>query len=148
MTIVAEPNWVMRFHEKLRRAMKDRRISQEEMAGVVDVSQNQVSRWVRGANTPDIYQGMMIARHLGLPLDFLADDRHDDVPAPEFTEDERFVIQVIRDGKLTRDDVIKRLVGPSPPGDRTIPPLQPGSPVPVGSDPPSVPGDKGRRRSG
>lgn len=64
----------MTFAEKLRAMMKGRRLSQDAVAGRLGVSQGLVSRWCRGANTPDVFQGRALADVLDVGLDFLLDE--------------------------------------------------------------------------
>jgi transcriptional regulator with XRE-family HTH domain len=64
----------MEFHRKLRDYRVRSRISQDDLGDIVGVSQNQVSRWERGVNIPDIRQAASIAAKLGLPLDHLLND--------------------------------------------------------------------------
>jgi transcriptional regulator with XRE-family HTH domain len=98
----------MAFAEKLRRLMDVRRISQATMAAAVGVSQAQVSKWARGINTPDIGQGMAIARTFGVSLDYLADDAQEG-PPPEPSETRKTIEQLIR--VVGEEEALARLAG-------------------------------------
>ncbi len=64
----------MEFPSKLRQLIKHTRLSQEAIAKELGVSQNLISRWVRGKNNPDIHQGFALAKILGVSLDYLVDE--------------------------------------------------------------------------
>lgn len=75
----------MELGVKLRTLAKIRRCSQVELAAALSVSQSQVSKWMRGKNTPDIFQAFKLAQKLGVSLDFLADTAAED-PIPALKE--------------------------------------------------------------
>jgi transcriptional regulator with XRE-family HTH domain len=102
---------MMEFHEKLQKLLDDRNLSQEITGKMVGYSQGLVSRWCRGKNTPDIFQGRDLARLLGVSLDYLVDDSLDDPPEPEFTHDERHIIEVIRAMGLNKMRILRLLIG-------------------------------------
>ena len=85
----------MRFHLKLRRERESKGITQTRMASLLDVSQNLVSRWEAGKNTPDVFQGKAIAQVLGVPLDYLLDEARDQ-PLPGLTVQDQFYLDTAR----------------------------------------------------
>lgn len=70
------------FPTKLAGLLKEKRLSQAELAEQIGVSQGLVSRWALGKNNPDIYQALALAKALKVSLDWLADDEAD-FPPPE-----------------------------------------------------------------
>lgn len=107
--------WGMTFSQKLRILCKERDMKQAAVKRAVgDVSKDTVNRWFRGQATPDIREGVVIARLLGVPLDYLADDELDEPPRAETSEDERALIDLYHALKLTKFEALRRLAG-SPP---------------------------------
>jgi transcriptional regulator with XRE-family HTH domain len=110
----------MEFSTKLRVYRQRARLSQEELGELVDVSQNQVSRWERGEGTPNIHQGLAIAHAIGVRVEFLVDDALDEQP-PGLDEGERSLIRMFRAmrdaGALDADEAMRRLAleGPGAP---------------------------------
>jgi transcriptional regulator with XRE-family HTH domain len=64
----------MAMADKLRDLIRRRGFSQAAVARRLGCHQTLISAWVRGKNTPDVHQGLALARLLGVPLDTLADD--------------------------------------------------------------------------
>jgi transcriptional regulator with XRE-family HTH domain len=64
----------MSMADKLRDLIRRRGFSQATVARRLGCHQTLISAWVRGKNTPDVHQGLALARLLGVPLDTLADD--------------------------------------------------------------------------
>lgn len=101
----------MEFPKKLRHHMKGQRLSQEAIAAALAVSQGLVSRWTRGANVPDVYQGKALADVLKLSLDYLVDENQ-----PPLSEQQA---ELVRDvARLIRtigvEDAYRRLAQPQP----------------------------------
>ena len=61
----------MRFHEILMRERKVRGLSQEELAAVVGVSRQAVSKWENGDAMPDLAKLLALAEALNISLDTL-----------------------------------------------------------------------------
>ena len=100
----------MKTHDKLARSIAERGWSQGDLLKrLPSGSKATLSRWFSGENEPKLSDAFHLARVLELPLSYLADDSQDQPPAPEFTEAERFVVQVIRDLRLTREEAVWRL---------------------------------------
>lgn len=65
----------MSFAENLRRIRKNQNITQEQMADLLSVSRQAISKWESGAGYPDIEKLPMIAKALNVSLDYLFLDR-------------------------------------------------------------------------
>jgi len=107
----------MEFPAKLRKLMRDQRYSQDMLARQLEVSQNLVSRWARGASVPDLRAARALAGILGVTLDYLSDDGQAEPPSPGMTAGERRVWEVVRE--IGADEAFRRQVTP--------PPLPPGT---------------------
>ena len=65
----------MSFAENLRRIRKNQNITQEQMADLLLVSRQAISKWESGTGYPDIEKLPMIAKALNVSLDYLFLDR-------------------------------------------------------------------------
>ncbi|MBR5794832.1 MAG: helix-turn-helix transcriptional regulator [Erysipelotrichaceae bacterium] len=63
----------MSFAEKLKQARKEKQLSQEELAYMLDVSRQAVSKWELGEGYPEVEKLIMLARKLNVSLDYLLD---------------------------------------------------------------------------
>ncbi len=61
----------MSFAEKLRLVRKERGITQEELAELLDVSRQAVSKWESGMGYPETEKLLIIAKKLEISLDYL-----------------------------------------------------------------------------
>src|SRR3954469_22427334 len=103
---------VMTFAEKVRNLLKARRLSQSELAEALGTSQPQVSRWLEGGTPPRWDYLLKMARTLGVSADYLIAAEQDEPPQPpSLTDDERFVLQLYRDLRLSRDEAARGLAG-------------------------------------
>ena len=64
----------MKLNEKIAYYRRDRRLSQEELAGQVGVSRQAVSKWELGEAAPDTGKLLALARALGVTADHLLDE--------------------------------------------------------------------------
>ena len=64
----------MGFGEELKKARRDKNISQEELAEKLNVSRASVSKWERGEAYPEVETLIRIARNLHLSLDDLMNE--------------------------------------------------------------------------
>lgn len=64
----------MSFADNLRKVRKERNISQEELAEILNVSRQAVSKWEQGIGYPEAEKLIVIARELNASLDFLMCD--------------------------------------------------------------------------
>lgn len=61
----------MSFAQNLRQIRKEKGLSQEEFAEIIDVSRQAVSKWEIGEGYPEVDKLLMIAKKLDVSLDFL-----------------------------------------------------------------------------
>ncbi len=61
----------MNFAENLRTLRKQRGLSQEELAGIMDVSRQAVSKWEQGEGYPEVEKLLLLSGTLGVSLDSL-----------------------------------------------------------------------------
>ena len=61
----------MNFADKLKQIRKDRKISQEELAELLDVSRQAVSKWEQGAGYPEVEKLLLLSDTLNISLDSL-----------------------------------------------------------------------------
>lgn len=132
-----------KFVDKLSRLMTN----QSEMSRRTGIAQSALSEASSGKRRLYVDQAFLIARVLGVPLDFLADDAQDEPPA-ELSADEWAVLDLYRAIGLNRQEALRRLSGnPKPMIDITdeVPFRQD-----VSGPGPGVPGRKSRpgRRGG
>lgn len=104
----------MKLSDKLRMLATERKVSQAEIAEKADVSQSQVSKWFRGVNTPDIHQSYAIANIFNVPLEFLANEDAEEMPASVGLSDAQArALEMVSALDLTVDEVIRRLSMPA-----------------------------------
>lgn len=100
----------MEFYKKFRSLYRKHRYSQEDLARVLDVSQNLISLWSRGKGLPDLKQAATLARLLQVDLSFLADDTADE-PSAVMSEDDRGIVRAFHALHLDYDEALRRLAG-------------------------------------
>ncbi len=61
----------MSFAENLQRIRKERHLSQEELAELLDVSRQAVSKWEQGMGYPEVEKLVLLSRKLDISLDDL-----------------------------------------------------------------------------
>ena len=61
----------MSFAENLKQLRKERQLSQEDLAEILDVSRQAVSKWEQGIGYPEVEKLLLIARKLRISLDSL-----------------------------------------------------------------------------
>jgi transcriptional regulator with XRE-family HTH domain len=101
----------MTFGEKLAKLSEARGWKAAEVARRLKVSPNTVGRWLADERRPFDDVLLSVARLFSVQADFLVDEAQERVPAPELTEDERFVLRLVRASGLSADDVAKALTG-------------------------------------
>jgi transcriptional regulator with XRE-family HTH domain len=132
--------------EKLLRA-KGWKQNAFEKAAVL--AENRLSKWKDGQGEPTLRQASRMARLLGVPLEYLADDELEDPPAgPGLTDDERAILDLYRALGLDRAEGLRRLATPSAPGGQMAAgPARPSSPR-EGTGPETGERRPGRRTKG
>jgi transcriptional regulator with XRE-family HTH domain len=66
------------FYEKLRELRKQNNYSQEELANLLDISRQSVSKWESGISMPDLENVIKISDLFGVSIDYLLKDRKSD----------------------------------------------------------------------
>ena len=74
----------MRFGEKLLALRKENKLSQEELASLILVSRQAISRWESGNSMPDTENIIQICKVFNVSADYLLDDEYEsdfDIPS-------------------------------------------------------------------
>jgi transcriptional regulator with XRE-family HTH domain len=105
--------------QRIEKVLSKRHLSQAELEQLAGLAKGRVSKWASGQGEPTARQALRIARVLGVPVEWLADDTAPGeppepapAPPPPLSEDERYVLEVFRALEITRADAIRRLAGP------------------------------------
>lgn len=98
----------MEFRDKLRNLIASRRTSQSQLGRETGLGQPAIAAMLRNERRPYMDQALLIARALGVPLDYLADDTIDEVPRP-LTEQETLILELIRRLGIDVVDVLEEL---------------------------------------
>ena len=61
----------MSFAENLKQLRKDKQLSQEELAEILDVSRQAVSKWEQGIGYPEVEKLLLLSSKLNVSLDYL-----------------------------------------------------------------------------
>lgn len=61
----------MSFAENLKQLRKDKKLSQEELAEILDVSRQAVSKWEQGIGYPEVEKLLLLSSKLNVSLDYL-----------------------------------------------------------------------------
>ena len=64
----------MSFAENLKQLRKERQLSQEDLAEILDVSRQSVSKWEMAAGYPEVEKLMLISEKMNISLDSLMGD--------------------------------------------------------------------------
>jgi transcriptional regulator with XRE-family HTH domain len=81
----------MELHKKLKRLCDAKGLNQTDVMRITNASKGTASNWMKGkpngGTAPDLESALKLARALGVPLDYLADDDMDEPPSPPRTLD-------------------------------------------------------------
>ena len=91
----------MSFAENLKQLRKEKQLSQEELAEILDVSRQAVSKWEQGIGYPEVEKLLLLSRKLNVSLDSLM--------ATEFMKEPNAGKQNIT-GKITITSPIERVI--------------------------------------
>ena len=61
----------MSFAENLKQIRKEKQLSQEELAELLEVSRQAVSKWEQGIGYPEVEKLLLLSKKLNISLDFL-----------------------------------------------------------------------------
>ena len=61
----------MSFAENLKQLRKEKQLSQEELAEILDVSRQAVSKWEQGIGYPEVEKLVLLSKKLNVSLDYL-----------------------------------------------------------------------------
>ena len=91
----------MSFAENLKQLRKEKQISQEELAEILDVSRQAVSKWEQGIGYPEVEKLLLLSGKLNISLDSLM--------ATEITQESNTKKQNVT-GKITITSPIERVI--------------------------------------
>ena len=61
----------MSFAENLKQIRKEKQLSQEELAEILDVSRQAISKWEQGVGYPEVEKLLLLSSKLNISLDSL-----------------------------------------------------------------------------
>lgn len=96
---------------KIKALLDARGLSQNELARLAGVHQPRISEWFGGSGGPSLLTALRIARALGVPLEYLADDGQD-APDPALSQEEANILEMVR--TLGVPEARRRLLQPTP----------------------------------
>jgi transcriptional regulator with XRE-family HTH domain len=137
-------NGGMKFAAKLAALLRDRGLTQADLAELVGTNQPQISRWMDAPNPPKAEYLLRIARALQVSVDYLIDESAESPPRPLSSRE-----QAIRDiiQSIGVDEAWVRLIGAResgrPSGENGRPPSP--APSPGGRQSRPAPGPGGRQ---
>ena len=91
----------MSFAENLKQLRKEKQLSQEELADILDVSRQAVSKWEQGIGYPEVEKLLLLSSKLNISLDSLM--------ATEITQESDTKKQNVT-GKITITSPIERVI--------------------------------------
>ena len=91
----------MRFAENLKQLRKEKQLSQEKLAEILDVSRQAVSKWELGIGYPEVEKLLLLSSKLNISLDSLM--------ATEITQESNTQKQNVT-GKITITSPIERVI--------------------------------------
>jgi transcriptional regulator with XRE-family HTH domain len=103
----------MNLGSKIDRLMGKRRIAtQRDLARLANVTKSSLGRWINGEGCPPLDEAARLAKVLETSLDYLVSESDEDIRTEaDLTDDEKVLIVVYRDLKLTRPEAVRRLTG-------------------------------------
>ncbi len=104
----------MGFADELQKARKDKNISQEELAEMLGVSRQSVSKWERSEGYPEVETFIAIAKNLHLSLDDLMHDELSQISDFEAISTLDVEIYGPKLKTVSIDTVVKACMGSSP----------------------------------
>ena len=71
----------MKLHEKIYRLRTEKKLSQGDLAEILDVSRQSVSKWETGASIPDLDKLVKMSDLFGVTMDFLVREEIEEMDA-------------------------------------------------------------------
>lgn len=94
---------------KVESLMTLKGVRKKQIADVMEEYASRISQWANSDDwQPDLDQAFRLARFLGVPLDYLADDSIDEMPEPDVSREEMSILEIVRD--LGIQEARKRLL--------------------------------------
>jgi transcriptional regulator with XRE-family HTH domain len=104
---------VMEFSEKLEKMIAEKGITQTALARETGIDQSAISAMTLGKRRPYMDQALLLARALGVPLDYLADDSMDEPPpTTELGEVAIAILDLVEALDLDKREALRRLAQP------------------------------------
>ena len=79
----------MKFNEKLQKLRKENQMSQEQLADLLEVSRQAVSKWESGTTYPEMDKLLMLCKIFKCTLDELTNDDISDITVEEKEENKK-----------------------------------------------------------
>ena len=79
----------MKLHEKIYTLRTEKKLSQGDLAELLDVSRQSVSKWETGASVPDLDKLIKMSDLFGVTLDALVREEMAKMPQNEENSDEK-----------------------------------------------------------
>lgn len=98
----------MKFREKLYIIRKERKMSQEDLAGIMGVSRQAVQRWEAGTASPDMSNLLAISEYFNVSLDSLLKEK-EDLSLNETTAEKSSTSDSSLPGYAIKPDLIDRM---------------------------------------
>ena len=80
----------MSFAENLKQLRKEKQLSQEELAEILDVSRQAVSKWEQGIGYPEVEKLLLLSSKLSVSLDELIGKSENEIVSTEGEKEKRF----------------------------------------------------------
>lgn len=115
----------MTIDHKLAALLESRGWTQAELVRRTGISKQRISRWLTqpDRHRPTLEQAFTVARALGVPLDYLADDDQDEPPPPVATEEEIAILDLVRELRIDRRTAFGALARAAASAVATAPPV-------------------------
>jgi transcriptional regulator with XRE-family HTH domain len=127
---------------KIEKLLGAKRWKQNAFEKAAVLAENRISKWKDGQGEPTLRQAYRMARLLGVPLDYLADDALQEPSSSGLTDDERAILDLFRALGLDRAEGLRRLATPAAPGGQMA-----SGPAPPSSHREGTGSETGERRS-
>ncbi|WP_295218303.1 helix-turn-helix transcriptional regulator [Ruminococcus sp.] len=112
----------MKFSEKLRNLRMEKGLSQEELAGIFDVSRQTVSKWEAGASLPEVDKLIALSDYFQVTIDYLLRDKQIFAQCPETLDRSilqflgssyemegisKHLVQIVEDGVIDAEEMVQ-----------------------------------------